>query len=192
MNILCIDASIRTDSRTKELANYLLKQLGDNTVKEVKLDKECIPSLKLETLEHRTNLANDMNFDDPIFYYAKEYVDADLIIIIAPFWDLSFPSTLKTYIEAINIPNFTFKYDEKGSPIGLCSANRLIYITTSGGKIETDKYGFGYIKDLAQKYHGIKDVDKIEAENLDIIDAKIDEELDKAKKQIDKLVKEII
>lgn len=189
MNILYVDASVREDSRTKKLAQYLLSQL-EGEVKELKLDKINIPPLNFETLEHRTKLADEMNFDDPVFYYAKEYKDADMIIFVAPYWDLSFPATLKIYIEAINIPNLVFKYDEKGKPIGMGNAKRLIYLTTAGGKIESE-YGFEYIKTLAKKYHGIEYVDKITAENLDIIDANVEEEMTKAQKKIDKLVEEI-
>lgn len=191
MNILYVDATLYENSRTKILGEYFLEKLGSgHQVKKVRLADENIPPLNLETLEHRTNLANEMNFDDPIFYYAKDYINADMIVFAAPFWDLSFPAFIKLYIEAINIPNLVFKYDENGTPIGLCHADRIVYITTAGGKID-DEYGYEYIKTLAKKYHGIKHIDKIQAENLDIIDAKVDEELSKAKKKIDSFVKEI-
>jgi len=72
----------------------------------------------------------------------------------------------------------------------LCMAKRLIYIMTAGGKIDDD-YGYEYVKALAKKFHGIEHIDKIEAENLDIIDAKVEDELNKARKKIDNLVKDI-
>ena len=193
MNILYIDASVRPDSRTQRLAHYFLDGF-DHTktdIKELKLTNECIPPLTMESLEHRTSLSEQGNFDEPIFHYANDYANADMIVICAPYWDLSFPATLKTYIEAINVVGLTFQYDDKGKPIGLCNAKRLIYITTAGGKIGNDEYGFGYIKELAQNFHGIKEVDYIKAEELDIYEANVEEILQKTEKKIDKLLEKI-
>ena len=193
MNILYIDASVRHDSRTKRLAHHFFKEIEElnANVKEIYLTNECIPPLNRESLEHRTRLSEEQNFDEPIFHYAKEYSNADMIVISAPYWDLSFPATLKTYIEAINVVGLTFVYNEKGQPVGLCNAKKLIYITTAGGKIISDEYGYGYIKELAQKYHGIKETEYIKAEELDIIDANVEEIIEKAEKKIDKLAEDI-
>lgn len=193
MNILYIDASVRPDSRTKRLAHHFFKEIEElnANVKEIYLTNECIPPLNRESLEHRTRLSEEQNFDEPIFHYAKEYSNADMIVISAPYWDLSFPATLKTYIEAINVVGLAFVYNEKGQPVGLCNAKKLIYITTAGGKILSDEYGYGYIKELALKYHGIKETEYIKAEELDIIDADVEEIIEKAEKKIDKLTENI-
>lgn len=193
MNILYIDASVRPDSRTQRLAHYFLDGLNHNEyeIKELKLSKECIPPLNFESLTHRTQLCDEQNYDEPIFHYAKEYSSADMIVIAAPYWDLSFPATLKTYIEAINVAGITFHYDENCKPVGLCKAQRLVYITTAGGKIVSDDYGFGYIKELAKKFHGIKDVDYIKAEELDMDGTDVECVLNKAEEKIDKLIKDI-
>ena len=194
MNILYIDASVRPDSRTKRLAHHFFKGIEElnANVKELYLTNECIPPLNRESLEHRTQMCEEGNLDEPIFHYAKEYANADMIVIAAPYWDLSFPAILKTYIEAINVVGITFRYDEDGVPAGLCNAKKLVYITTAGGKIISDDYGFGYVKELAQKFHGIKDVEYIKAEELDIIDADVDNIIQKAQKKIDKLSQDII
>ncbi|MBP3820998.1 NAD(P)H-dependent oxidoreductase [bacterium] len=193
MNILYIDASVRSDSRTQRLSQYFLDGFSSDNVsiKEIKLTHECIPPLTMESLEHRTELSEQGNFDEPIFHYARDYVDADMILICAPYWDLSFPATLKTYIEAINVVGLVFMYDENGKPIGLCNAKRLVYITTAGGEIISDDFGYGYIKELAEKFHGIKNVDYIKAEKLDIVGADVEKILSKAEDKIDKLITEI-
>lgn len=193
MNILYVDASVRPDSRTQRLSHYFLDGLdrAKVSIKELDLSKECIPPLTFESLQHRTELCEQGNFEEPIFHYAREYANADMIVICAPYWDLSFPATLKTYIEAVNVNGIVFQYDSDGGVIGLCNAKRLVYITTAGGKIYSDDYGYGYVKELAQKFHGIKDVDYIKAEELDIIDADIDSILAKAEKKIDKLIDEV-
>ena len=184
MNILYINACVRKDSRTNELAQYTLKKLqGD--IKEINLNTEKISPLYQEQLNLRDDLIKNKNFDHPIFEYAKQFANADIILISAPYWDLSFPAILKTYIENINVNNITFSYSEKGYPISLCKAKKLIYITTAGGPIISDEFGFGYIKSLAENFYGIKDIAYIKAEGLDIYGANIQEILENAKKNID-------
>ena len=59
-------------------------------------------------------------------------------------------------------------YNAEGEPVGLCRAKKLYYVTTAGGKIVSDAYGFGYVRALAQGFFGIADVECIRAEGLDL------------------------
>ena len=186
MNILYINACVRKDYRTNELAQYTLSKL-QGKIEEINLDFEKISPLYKERLELRDNLIKDKNDKHPMFKYAKQFATADIIIISAPYWDLSFPAILKTYIENINVNGITFSYSEKGYPVSLCKAKKLIYITTSGGPIISDEFGFGYIKSLAENFYGIKDIKYIKAEGLDIWGANIQEILEKAKKDIEQV-----
>lgn len=183
--ILFINACVRPQSRTKRLADYLLKKL-DGDVKELVLEKENIAPLNGNTLNQRTKLAANGAFDDKMFDYAREFAMAQKIVIAAPYWDLSFPALLKCYIEQISVIGVTFAYDHTGKPYGLCKADELIYITTAGGTIFNDDAGFGYIKSLAQNFYGIKNVSSIKAENLDLSDADVENILQMAKQDIDK------
>ena len=81
---------------------------------------------------------------------------------------------LKQYFEQINVLGLTFTYSEAGIPKGLCRAKNLYYITTAGGPILSDDFGFGYVKALANTFYGIKDVYQIKAEGLDVIGADVD------------------
>lgn len=184
--ILFVNACVRPQSRTKRLAEYVLRKIGKD-VKEVTLEKENLMPLTGKTLEHRTNLAATGNFDDKIFNLAKDFSKAEKIVIAAPYWDLSFPALIKCYIEQINIIGLTFAYNDKGKPYGLCKADELIYVTTAGGRIFDEIDGFGYIRSLAQHFYGIKNVSYIKAENLDLIDADINSILAEAEKEIDML-----
>ena len=87
---------------------------------------------------------------------------------------LSFPATLKQYLELINVVGITFRYSEKGIPIGLCKAGSLFYVTTAGGYYVPEEFGFGYVKALAQNYYGIQDVRQISAAGLDIQGANVE------------------
>ncbi|MDD6484930.1 MAG: NAD(P)H-dependent oxidoreductase [Clostridiales bacterium] len=175
--ILYVNSCVRDDSRTNRIALALLKKLGKE-YEEVKLDKEDLKPLSKETLKLRTELISKGDYSSPMFGYAKQFADADIIVIAAPFWDLSFPAILKTYIENIYVTGIVSKYSPDGKPVGLCKAKKLYYVTTAGGPYVPD-YSFGYIKDLAVNYLGIEEAVLIKAQMLDVdgfsADAIVDE-----------------
>lgn len=187
MNILFVNACPRKDSRTKLLADYLLSKLK-GTVQERNLSTTTLLPLSEETLTRRTDLIAKRDFADPLFAPAKEFAAADCLVIAAPFWDLSFPALLKLYIEHINIVGVTFAYQADGRPYGLCKAKKLYYVTTAGGPIVNEAYGYGYVQALAQNFYGVSDTYCIKAENLDVDGADIENVLQHAKQEIDTLI----
>ncbi len=188
MNILFVNACPRKDSRTQLLAKYLLSKLK-GTVRERNLAKTSLLPLTDETITLRENLVRQGDFDHPLLALAKEFADADTLVIAAPFWDLSFPTLLKLYIEHINIVGVTFAYRADGRPYGLCKAKRLYYVTTAGGPIVNAAYGYGYVQALAKNFYAIADTYCIKAENLDVDGADVAGILSHAKHDIDTLLK---
>ena len=186
MNILFINACPRTDSRTKILADYLLTKLNGE-VQERNLTQTAMLPLSEEMLARRTAWADKKDFNHPLFRLANEFAAADTIVIAAPFWDLSFPALLKIYIENINVVGITFGYNKDGSPHGLCRAKKLYYVTTAGGPIVNDVYGYGYVKELAQKFYAIPEIYCIKAENLDVENANVEQILRDTKRYVDAL-----
>ena len=85
----------------------------------------------------------------------------------APYWDLSFPAQLKIYIENIYATGIVTRYGADGRPEGMCRAEELIYVTTSGGPFD-GRFGYGYVKALAEDYFGIPATRLLLAEGLDI------------------------
>ena len=164
--ILYINACPRTDSRTDKIAKAYLKKIG-KPYKELKLTELNLQPLNNNSLEKRTNLLVNNMYDDEMFKYSKEFSNASNIVIAAPFWDYSFPSILKIYLENIYCIGIVSRYDEFGNPVGLCKAKSLVYITTSGGKYDAS-YSYNYIETLAKVCFGIKETKLIKAENLDI------------------------
>ena len=177
--ILFINACVRKESRTLRLAKNLLDTL-EGEIKEVQLEKVKFPIVDEEFINHREDLKNASKYDDPMFDLARDFANADLIVVAAPYYDLSFPAMLKQYFEQINVLGLTFTYSESGTPVGLCKAKSLYYVTTAGGPIVSDDYGFGYVKALANAFYGINDVKQIKAEGLDIIGADVEAILEEA------------
>lgn len=165
MSDLFINACVRKESRTLIIAKHIMKNKKLNCV-EVNLNTENIPPLTSKNLQTRESLLKDKNFNHNMFDYAKQFAEAENIVIAAPYWDLGFPALLKIYLENICVPNITFKYTENG-PVGLCKAKQLIFVTTAGGKIFAD-FGYSYIKTLANALFGITNTTCIKAENLDV------------------------
>ena len=182
--ILFINACVRGESRTKRLADKLLKKLN-KPFEEIRLDEVQFPVTDEDFLGMRDRLVSEGSFDSPVFDLARQFSEAETIVIAAPYWDLSFPAALKQYFEQVNVVGITFRYTEEGIPVGLCKADRIFYVSTAGGVYAPTEFGFGYVKALAQGYYGIGDVRLIEAVGLDIYGADVEEILEEAEETIE-------
>ena len=119
-------------------------------------------------MQNRNRLSDAGKYDDPSFDLARQFAAADRIVIAAPYWDLSFPASVKQYFEQICVNGLTFMYTPEGFPKGLCRARKLYYVTTAGGQFVPEEFGFGYVRALAQNFYGIDEVELIKAVGLDI------------------------
>ena len=182
--ILFINACPRDGSRTLELARHLLSKMEDS-VEELTIFEENLLPLNGKTLALRDKMTANQNFDHPIFKYAKQFATADTIVLAAPFWDLSFPSAVKIWLEYVMAKEITFRYTEEGFPFGLCKAKKLFYVSTAGGPVLPAHMGFSYVDGLAKSYFGIPETVLFSAENLDVVGADTAAILTKAKEEID-------
>ena len=107
--ILFINACVRPNSRTLELANYVLTRLSGK-VEEVELYKEDLSPLTLEEMEIRNKSLKNKDFSNEIFTLSKQFACADVIVIAAPYWDMMFPAVVKNYFEKIKVNGLTFAY----------------------------------------------------------------------------------
>ena len=181
--ILYINACCRENSRTDELARHLLGKLqGD--VQTVDLYDLNIRAFDAHLLSKRDSLLKDGRTDDEMFSLARQFSSADTIVIAAPYWDLMFPAVLKVYLENITVCGVTFRYSEKGIPQSLCKAEKLYYVTTSGGFIGENNFGFDYVKALSSAFFGISDVKFFPAQGLDVYGADVNAIMLKAKDDI--------
>lgn len=163
--ILYIKSCPREESRTDTLAKALLERLGE--YEEIDVVNEDLHPLNKDALSFREAMIAQGNYSNPMFKFAKQFAFADTIVIAAPFWDLSFPTALKTYIENIYVTGLVSRCGDDQRPQGMCKANKLYYVTTSGGPYDPS-YSYEYIKALAIEHFGIKECELIYADMLDL------------------------
>ncbi len=180
--ILYVNACVRKESRTNRLAKALLDKLGEYV--ELDLEKANLKTLDESRLNRRAELLSKGAFEDDTFELARQFAQADIIVVAAPYWDSSFPTIFKAYIENIYVTGIVSEYGENGMPHGLCKAEKLYYVTTAGGPYEP-KFSYDYVRELCLNFFGIKETKLIFAENLDIEGSNPEEILDEAIKKIE-------
>ncbi|WP_037372374.1 NAD(P)H-dependent oxidoreductase [Anaerovorax odorimutans] len=171
MKILLINACTRPKSRTLKLAKHFIevykKKNSEDEFTELRLyDEKELTYLDRRNIKLRNELIEKKQWDHPMFKYANEFAQMDRIIVAAPYWDLAFPAILKVYLENIFVCGITFAYDENGE-IGLCNADKLLYITTAGGPLHGMDLGKQYIEAVCKEF-GIDKFDYLLAEGLDV------------------------
>ena len=185
--LLFIDACVnRGISRTEQLAQALLKEMNQNGEYEIETLNLEDEDLKLFTGKEsalRESLTRAGNFEGPLFTYAKQFAAADRIVVAAPYWDFSFPARMKCYLEQICVTSLTFTFSSKGIPGGLCHADSLHYVTTSGGSIGELNLGYEYLEKLCKVYYGINETVCYTAEGLDIEGNSVEEIMKEAEEK---------
>ena len=169
--LLFIDACISTHaSRTKRLCttyiDQFLKKNPEVTLETVVLRKGKVEPLTKERIIERDKYVERKDWNHPMFDFAKQFQEADYIVVGTPYWDLSFASILKVYVENIMVADLTFKATNTGF-VGLCEGKSLVYITTAGGFIGDKNFGYDYMCGVADMF-GIPETELIKAEALDI------------------------
>ena len=135
-NILYVNACVKRDaaSRTDRLAQAYLKKCLEThkySLSTVNLEETVMYPLSGKTLAEREKAIADNDFSGKSFELARNFVQADEVVIAAPYWDMSFPASLKLYIEQLCVNKLTFCYSEKGIPCGLTNIKKVVYLTTA-------------------------------------------------------------
>lgn len=182
--ILFVNACVREGSRTLRLAKRVLSHL-DGEVREINLEREQLCPLTGEALARREAILQSGDLDAPMLRHAQAFAEADEIVLAAPYWDLSFPASVKTYFEQINVLGVTFSYGPDGNPVGLCRAKRLYYVMTAGGPILPPNHGYAYVRDLATNFYGIPETVLFSTELLDVAGSDPERILHEAEGRID-------
>jgi len=97
----------------------------------------------------------------------QQFLDSDVIVVGAPMYNFSVPSTLKAWIDRVAVSGRTFRYTEKG-PEGLAKGKRVVIASGRGGF-----YGENSPADFQEAYLrqvfgflGITDIEFVRAEGV--------------------------
>lgn len=171
MKILFVNACMRgEDSRTLRLCREFLKELADGLpgaeIVEHDLRTMGLKSVDQAVLDVKEPLCDRQAWDHPLFAPVKDFRSADAVVIGAPYWDMSFPSVLKVWVENMYVRNLTFRY-VNDQPVGLCEGRESAYITTAGSPIGDNDWGAGYMRAVLNTL-GIPGFTRVSAEALDL------------------------
>ena len=148
--LVVIDACIRgEDSRTRRIAEPILGALA----KRYEITRFDLTKMPMEPLTPET-YAERVAGQVPAWALeaAKTVAAADRIVVVAPFWDMSFPAVVKVFFEHISLFDVTFT-DNGRSCVGLCKCEKVMYITTRGMNIPTGdsrEQGTSYLQALSR------------------------------------------
>ena len=176
--LVFIDATMREGSRTRRIARPLVDELGKRyDIETIRLDGAGFPAVDSRILHDRDSGIVPEEYAE----MARRIAAADRIVIAAPFWDMSFPSGLKVFIENMSLFHITFDSDDRHC-YGLCKCEKVLYITTRGMDIRTGdplEQATPYLRALSYLW-GLGELYVISAENMDysspdVIEGKISE-----------------
>ena len=194
----------KTVGRT--FVNKFLENHKDFTLEELDLYQCHIPRLEYEYFEKRNCMIKEEDFSKlnekqqeevhKIVKLVDQFKEADLYVIAAPMWSLSFPAPLKEYIDCIVMDGKTIKISENKMEGLLNDKPRaMVYIQSSGAPIpwmlrSIFNKGLDYVRDI-MKYMGIKKFEELLVDGTGFTEEERREAIEEANKEVNKLIEEI-
>ncbi len=177
--LLYVNGNVGKSSRTDKLSKMFLDKIKSNEfeVEEVEIKNLDIKPFDEKMIENRLKDVENRDFNKAEYDLARQFAEADYIVMSAPYWDSIFPAKFRAYLEHICVNKLTFAHTEKGDLEKLCKAKKLIYITTSGGFIGENSAIEIYIKELSRMLV-IDQVKFYSAQGLDVLFDRVDEILE--------------
>ena len=167
-------SSSRTVSR--KLVNAVLEKLQEVEVEELNLYKDHIPQLKgcyfagrsaIVSSEARNKLSDEEQREvAKIEQLCDQFRTADIYVLAAPMWSLSFPAPVKEYLDCIVQTDKTVSF-ENNKPRGLLDDKHrtFLYVQASGANIPwilkpALSKGLNYVHDI-MKFIGVSTFDEL-------------------------------
>ncbi|MGL5346683.1 MAG: FMN-dependent NADH-azoreductase [Peptostreptococcaceae bacterium] len=190
----------------RKFVNKFLEENKDFEVDELDLYKSHIPRLEYQYFEKRNCIVDENDatqLDDKdqkevrrIRELCDQFISANVYVIAAPMWSLSFPSPLKEYIDCILQDQKTIKFeDKKIVPLLADKPRTLVYIQSSGGEVPwilkpVMNKGVNYVENIF-KLTGIKHFEELLVDGTGFTEDEKQEAIDKAIEKIDDVIKNL-
>ena len=191
----------------RKFINKFLERNGDFKVEEVDLYKEHIPRLEYQYFKDRNCVITeedakklpekDQKEIRKIRDLCDQFISAQMYVIAAPMWSLSFPAPLKEYIDCIVQEEKTISFEKGKKPKGLLDDKEraVVYIQSSGGNIPwildpiMDK-GENYVAQI-MKAMGIKNVQELKVDATGTTEEERENAIREAEEKIDSILDRI-
>lgn len=191
----------------RKFINKFLERNGDFKVEEVDLYKEHIPRLEYQYFKDRNCVISeeeakklpekDQKEIRKIRDLCDQFISAQMYVIAAPMWSLSFPAPLKEYIDCIVQEEKTISFEKGKKPKGLLDDKErtVVYIQSSGGNIPwildpiMDK-GENYVAQI-MKAMGIKNVQELKVDATGTTEEERENAIREAEEKIDSILDRI-
>ena len=195
------DSSSKTVGR--RLVNAIMKSQADITLEEIDLYKDHIPQLKgcyfgsrsaIVSKEAREKLSRrEQEEVSVIEALCDQFVSADIYVLAAPMWSLSFPAPVKEYIDCVIQTGKSIEFVDN-KPHGLLDDKyrMFIYVQSSGASLPmllrpVMNKGLTYVKEI-MKFIGIECFEELLVDNTGKTEAERQKAIEKATGKIDAII----
>lgn len=132
MKLLHIDSSaLGANSATRELSAAIVArwqaEIPGLSIEYRDLDADPVPHLSGASLAGADPAAAAESGR-----VLQQFLDADIVVLGAPMYNFSIPSTLKAWIDRVAVAGKTFRYTADG-PEGLAKGKRMVVASARGG-----------------------------------------------------------
>ena len=190
------------------LVNRMLAKSQDLAVEELDLYQSHIPQLKHAYLAGRNALVDDeakkklspeeQREIDRINALCDQFRAADVYVLAAPMWSLSFPPPVKEYLDCVIQAGKTIAFDKGNKPHGLLGdkARSFVYVQASGGHIPwlvrpALNKGLNYVHDI-MRFLGVSVFEELLADGTGTTEEERQEAIEKAAGKIDDVLAGIL
>lgn len=168
MKLLHVDSSITGDqSVSRELTAAIVArwqaQLPELEVVRRDLARDPLPHLSPGSLAGKDEVEAARAEEALV-----EFLEADVVVVGAPMYNFSIPSTLKAWIDRLAVAGRTFRYTADG-PEGLAGGKRVIVVASAGGPHAGQPSDFvePYLR-FVLGFFGVEEVEFVRADGVAI------------------------
>lgn len=126
---------------SRAIVERVIEKYPGSVVEEVNLNDQEIPHLNAMTLQSMFTPGDQLTAEaKALLHYSdtavKQLMASDIIVIGAPLYNFSIPTTLKAWLDHITRAGITFRFNENG-PVGMVTGKK-VYVAMSSGGIYTE------------------------------------------------------
>lgn len=190
----------------RAFVNRFVELHNDFEIEELDLYETTLPRIRYEYFQNRNCLIEKDAFDkldkkgqDEVHKIVKlvdQFKEADIYVIAAPMWSLSFPAPLKEYMDCILIDGKTIDVS-KGKIEGLLNdkPRGMVYVQSSGASIPwilkmVMNKGVNYVEDI-MKFTGIKRFEELLVDGTGFTEEEKQKSIEEALGKIDEVIMEV-